>query len=378
MPPLIISSAFDSGNISCLSADSSDNIQLEILKDHNSDFYQWFYFRLSGARDQECKLHITNASGSAYTKGWTNYKAVASENKKDWRRIKTNFIDGVLTFEYTPKTDSVWFAYFAPYTTERHNDLIAMIQQSTKAKIWVLGKTLDGQDIDLVRIGEEGPNKRVCWIIARQHPGESMAEWWMEGLLERLIFSDDNLSAEILEKIVFYLIPNMNPDGTKRGHLRTNAAGTNLNREWLSPSMARSPEVFLVRKKMLETGVDFCLDVHGDEALPYNFLTGMMGIPSLNERQKSLKLKFDKALLESSNEFQTEHGYPASPPGKGNLSMCANYIAEKFGCLALTLEMPFKDNDNNPDPIFGWSPDRSKKFGSVHIEAIAAIVEDLR
>ena len=96
MPPFIISSAFDSGNISCLSADSSDNIQLEILKDHNSDFYQWFYFRLSGARDQECKLHITNASGSAYTKGWTNYKAVASENKKDWRRIKTNFIDGVL------------------------------------------------------------------------------------------------------------------------------------------------------------------------------------------------------------------------------------------------------------------------------------------
>ena len=253
MPPFIISSAFDSGNISCLSADSSDNIQLEILKDHNSDFYQWFYFRLSGARDQECKLHITNASGSAYTKGWTNYKAVASENKKDWRRIKTNFIDGVLTFEYTPKTDSVWFAYFAPYTTESHNDLIAMIQQSTKAKISVLGKTLDGQDIDLVRIGEEGPNKRVCWIIARQHPGESMAEWWMEGLLERLIFSDDNISAEILEKIVFYLIPNMNPDGTKRGHLRTNAAGTNLNREWLSPSMARSPEVFLVRKKMLET-----------------------------------------------------------------------------------------------------------------------------
>ena len=46
-----------------------------------------------------------------------------------------------------------------------------------------------------------GYGLKNIWIIARQHPGESMAEWWMEGLLERLIFSDDNISAKILEII---------------------------------------------------------------------------------------------------------------------------------------------------------------------------------
>jgi murein tripeptide amidase MpaA len=25
------------------------------------------------------------------------------------------------------------------------------------------------------------------WLYARQHPGESMAEWWMEGALEKLV-----------------------------------------------------------------------------------------------------------------------------------------------------------------------------------------------
>ena len=28
----------------------------------------------------------------------------------------------------------------------------------------------------------------------------------------------------------------MNPDGSVRGNLRTNAAGANLNREWMTPS----------------------------------------------------------------------------------------------------------------------------------------------
>ena len=38
-------------------------------------------------------------------------------------------------------------------------------------------------------------------------------------------------------------IPNMNPDGSYRGHLRTNASGANLNREWKEPTLEKSPEV---------------------------------------------------------------------------------------------------------------------------------------
>ena len=170
----------------------------------------------------------------------------------------------------------------------------------------------------------------------------------------------------------------MNPDGTKRGHLRTNAVGVNLNREWSNTSLKSSPEIFLVRKKMHEIGVDFCLDVHGDEALPYNFLSGMLGIPSLSEHQKILKTKYDKALLNISTEFQTEFGYPPSAPGKGNLNMCSNYVAETFSCLSLTLEMPFKDNINNPDAEFGWSLERSREFGASNLEAVAQIVDELR
>ena len=49
----------------------------------------------------------------------------------------------------------------------------------------------------------------------------------------------------------------MNPDGSRRGHLRTNAAGSNLNREWQEPSAEKSPEVLCVRDKIEQTGLDF-------------------------------------------------------------------------------------------------------------------------
>ena len=49
-------------------------------------------------------------------------------------------------------------------------------------------------------------------------------------------------------------VPNMNPDGTWRGHLRTNASGANLNREWDQPTKERSPEVYYTRQAMDEIG----------------------------------------------------------------------------------------------------------------------------
>lgn len=72
----------------------------------------------------------------------------------------------------------------------------------------------------------------------------------MEGALERLLDEDDPVARKLLHKAQFYIVPNMNPDGSRRGQLRTNVCGASLNREWLDPSMERSPAVFLALAKM--------------------------------------------------------------------------------------------------------------------------------
>ncbi|MEM7638362.1 MAG: M14-type cytosolic carboxypeptidase [Pseudomonadota bacterium] len=376
---MIISSAFDSGNIVVKDASDPMNVRLDIAKDHQSDFYQWFHFRVSGEKGQSLRLVIENAGGAAYPKGWENYQAVVSEDLMDWRRVPTSYDGQSLTIEATLNVNAIYVAYFAPYSSERHGMLVAGAQNYAEGRISVLGQTLDGRDLDLITLGEPGPEKRKIWITARQHPGETMAEWWMEGFLERMLDPISAISKDLMSRAVFYIIPNMNPDGSARGHLRTNAAGVNLNREWAEPSLAKSPEVYLTLQKMIETGCDLALDVHGDEAMPYNFIAGAEGIPGWSDRLAGLQESFKSAYVKSSNgAFQTQFGYPISSAGKANLSICTNALAERFDCLAMTLEMPFKDDANHPDADYGWSPARCKALGASALSPILAVMSDLR
>ena len=376
---LSVSAAFDGGNILVRDASDPANVRLAIQKDHFSGFYQWFYFRVSGPSGQKVRLIIENASTAAYPFGWKNYQAVVSEDLEDWRRAPTEYDGTALTIETVLRTGSLYVAYFAPYTSEQHQRLIAKTVQDERARGTILGQTLDGRDLDLITIGEPGRGKRKLWITARQHPGETMAEWWMEGFLEALLDPESETAEQLLNKAVFHIVPNMNPDGSARGHLRTNAAGINLNREWSAPTMEKSPEVYLVREKMDEIGCDLALDVHGDEALPYNFIAGTEGIPSWTNRLADLLGSFKSAYVESTQgAFQTQHGYPVNKPGNANLGICSNALAERFACLAMTLEMPFKDDANHPDPERGWSPERCKKLGADALTPLLTVLPKLR
>ena len=372
---LTISSAFDAGNIR-VAAEHGDTVDLEIVRDHMSDFYQWFYFRVAGGAGRELTLRITNCAGSAYPNGWPDYKAVMSLDREQWVRIdETSYADGVLTMNLTPPQDIVWVAYFAPYSMERHHDLVTQTAALPGVGYRSLGKSLDGQDIDCLTIGEGSLN---VWLYARQHPGESMAEWWMEGALEKLTDDDDPVARVLRKECTFRVVPNMNPDGSRRGHLRTNAVGVNLNREWHAPSAEKSPEVLSVRNAMDQTQPDFAMDVHGDEAIPANFLAGFEGIPSHSERQQRLFNLFSEALEKISPDFQRTKGYEISAPGEANMSMSTTQLAERYGCVSMTLEMPFKDNFDLPDEVYGWSPQRSKFLAFACLDALHAILPELK
>mgnify|MGYP000917413706 CR=1 FL=1 len=368
-----ITSAFDAGNIRVLSL--SDTLaELEIVRDHESEFYQWFYFRLGNAAGKAIKLVLTNCGESAYPGGWTNYSARVSEDRENWTLAPTDYADGKLTIHVQPESNALWVAYFAPYSMERHHDLIAWAANQPGAAVQELGQTLDGQPLDMVRLGE-GPKQ--VWLYARQHPGETMAQWWVEGALERLCDGEDSVARLLRQQATFHIIPNMNPDGSRRGHLRTNAAGVNLNREWAAPSMDRSPEVFVVRAEMDRTGVDFAMDVHGDEAIPAVFIAGFEGIPDVRADKVALYNRYRDLLAARTPDFQTKQGYPLGAPGKANMGMSTAQLAHRYGAVSMTLEMPFKDHDDLPDPVFGWSPARSMQLGKECMAVLAEMIGEL-
>ena len=375
-----ITANFDAGNIDVINMDDKQNIELAIRPDVGGEFFQWFNFRLQGQIGEHYVLNIVNAGEAAFAAGWQHYQAVASYDRDYWFRLPTSYKDGKLTILVDMQCETIQIAYFAPYSYERHLDLLATVQMHALVTLEHLGETLDKRDLTLVKISHSDnvANKRNIWITARQHPGETMAEWLVEGLLYSLLDGDNATGKALLEKANFYIMPNMNPDGSVRGHLRTNAVGTNLNRAWSNPSLEKSPEVFYVINKMQQTGVDLFYDVHGDEEIPFVFLAGSQGTPSYNDRLAHLRNKFAQVLKIASADFQTKFGYEVDALGTANMTLATNWVAEHFDCLANTLEMPFIDNNNLPDAATGWSPERSIQLGEASLIAMLAVVDELR
>lgn len=367
---LRIVSGFDSGSVDVVDQSDPANIRLRLRDDNAADIRQWFHFRLLGAAGLPVRMVFENASTATYPDGWPDYRAVASYDRQDWFRVPTRYENGQLIIEHTPEQGSVYYAYFEPYSHERHLDFVAQAAQSPFASLDSLGSTVQGRELDRIVIGDPLPGRVPVWVIARQHPGETMAEWFVEGLVNRLLDASDPVARCIRERAVVYVVPNMNPDGALLGNLRTNAAGRNLNREWLEPDASASPEVFLVRREMERTGCSLFLDIHGDESLPYVFFSTADDVPGLPPELATQQARFIAAVQAASPDFQTEYGYENGRFREDVLKLASKWVAHHFKCLSLTLEMPFKDNANLPDARNGWNGARSMRLGEAMLPAV--------
>jgi len=374
-----ITANFDSGNIEVLDASNPSQVLLAIKPDTHSQHFQWFHFKASGLHvGQEHWFRLCNASQSSYNKAWSGYQAVASYDHVNWFRIPTIFEGDSLRFCLEASQTHAWFAYFEPYSRGRHDWLIEQALTKAGTELLATGKSVEGRDIQLLRKGTGAAGRRKVWMIAQQHPGEHMAEWFMEGVIERLQRHDDPQLNTLLASADLYLVPNMNPDGAFHGHLRTNARGQDLNRAWQSASQEISPEVFFVQQQMEQYGVDLFLDIHGDEEIPYVFTAGCEGNPGYTPRIEKLEEHFRSHLKHLTRDFQTTHGYTRDKPGEANMTLACNSVGQKFDCLSLTLEMPFKDNNDAPNPLTGWSGKRSMQLGKDVLSTVAEMVDTLR
>lgn len=401
---IVVDDDFDGGNIKFVKHRENANGTVDVVLEIKPDVYtelesiahmQYFSFRVavSGLKKPAAfKYILANADKVSYPEAWAGTSVFYStdlDNVDGWKRkVDTFYTESHLWWEHVHVGDeTLYFSYFPPFSQARHDQLIADCRPY--AEVQVLGKTAQGRNIECIITGK-GDLK--AWIIHRQHPGETMAEHYAEGLLQRLLGLVDSGrvdkgASKALEMFTFYIVPCMCPDGSRMGHLRTNSAGANLNREWTTkgtyqaPTLQRSPEVYCVLNKMDETGVDVFVDVHGDEELPYNFISGANLIPNWGPRMEALHGAFTAAYSRTNSDMQQAIGYP--PPESAKMvaeymNVATNQVAQRFDCLAVTLEMPFKDCRSNPDPERGWSPARSRKLGASVLEPLMYVHPFLR
>jgi hypothetical protein len=159
---------------------------LAIRRDNQSEFAQWFHFRVSGVAGRELDLAITGRTlrpipmaGPAIPPA---FPKIARNGPAPHRISIVGAMAARCTSAIGPRATRCG-SPISPLFAERHNDLVSEAAASPGVAHHVLGLTLDGRSIDCLTLGT---GARQVWLYARQHPGETMAEWWMEGALELL------------------------------------------------------------------------------------------------------------------------------------------------------------------------------------------------
>ena len=295
--PIKIDSNFESGNIILKSIEQHDNkyqVNLEINKEpYNKEtpkdqkrYENWLYFKADNIKSKNITFIVDNIK--IIKDFWKGFNVAVSYDNKTWKRLPTKVNQKKRTLEWHLKTNThstVWFAYYPPYPFSKSRKLLPNMQ--------TIGKTQDRNPLLMKTLGR-GPTK--VWLISGQHPGETVNSWILEGFVNRV----NQKKSKLFEKYTFYIVPNANPDGNKRGNWYVSSKGINLNRDW---DNFKSPETKAIKKQLDKYGYDLVFDIHGDEEAKHHFIS------SSYKNKHPLHNTINRKLNDKNPRFQMKDYY---------------------------------------------------------------------
>lgn len=166
--------------------------------------------------------------------------------------------------------DNLFVARLEPYRISDLEKLKKRIRSSRLVDITPIGRTVEGRELEIIRIGNPEAPHRVL-LRARAHPWEPGGNWVLEGLIQRLLAEKAD-TARYLNRYCVYVMPMANKDGVARGLTRFNMQGKDLNRNWDLPADRRyAPENAALEswiEDMIGQGKrpELMIDFHNDES----------------------------------------------------------------------------------------------------------------
>ncbi len=311
--PISIFSDFEGGALGKIERVSETHFRCGVKGESDQDGRNrqanWYYFRVDGAKGQSLTIDLVDLPGEYNYR--PNRGAVTgdtlpwySEDNQRWRQIETAEYQAdtpLLRIRLTPRTNRIWIAHVPPYTNQHLQRLLRKFKTHPALRRQVVGKTAQGREMLLLTITDErapDAQKKVLWLMFRQHSWEAGSSWAGEGAL-RFLLSADPVAAEMRRTAIFKIFPCGDPDGVARGGVRFNANGFDLNRNWDAVDETKMPEIAAQRKAILDWvdagwRVDLFLTLHNTETAEY-----LDGPPDAEGRYRPLMERFFKLLSEN-------------------------------------------------------------------------------
>lgn len=233
---------FESGNMRLVTTTDYVNYVVTTYEDIGG---RWFYFRMSGVQNKFIKVTVSNSDVK---------RAVYSYDNKTFTRFSASESPAENTFQKTYEQDTVYVAYYTPYTFSFLQGRIKQWSASPYVAIDTLGFTLRNLPLQELTITDSSfPDslKYHVWVHARTHPSETPSSWHLDGFIESIL-ADNDLIQFYREHIVFHCIPFTNPDGVYYGKSRTNYDGIDIESNWNTSDAQTTAEVKILKKRMTE------------------------------------------------------------------------------------------------------------------------------
>ena len=311
--PIAVVSKFEGGALGKVERVSDTHFRCGVKGESDQDGRNrqanWYYFRVDGAKDQALTLDLVDLPGEYNYR--PNRGAVTgetlpwySEDNRHWRPIETAEYQPdtpLLRLRLRSRANKIWIAHVPPYTNQQLQRLLDEFKRRSDLRQQIVGRTAQGRAMLLLTITDESEpakQKKVIWLMFRQHSWEAGSSWAGEGAL-RFLLSADPVAVQMRRTAIFKIFPLCDPDGVARGGVRFNANGFDLNRNWDAVDETKMPEIAAQRKAILDwvdagQRMDIFLTLHNTETAEY-----LEGPPDAEGQYRSLIERFFKLLSEN-------------------------------------------------------------------------------
>lgn len=276
---------YEGASIKLLKNDKENNIIYLSLREEKDKFSHYYNFIIDNDEIRNGEIHIKNINCSQYyNKNVLNNPYIKIDN---WKRLEKEefYID--------------------------NNELIIKIKPQIKAEISLVPRYIE-EDLKKFIKKISNPELKVTYepideiivgnidfpavvLIARQHPGETLSSFFIEGIIESILKSNN-----LLKKYCFIIYPIVNKEGVIKGvHRYTN--GIDYNRSWNKKNAPK--EIKYIKEQLKKYKTKYFIDIHNDEITSENYLrvSGKFkkdNIEEIQVLQSSPKLKrFVRALI---------------------------------------------------------------------------------
>lgn len=284
-------------------------------------------------------VSVDDAATSQYSRAWAYHRPWARVDGI-WQRLdEATYVNGRLRFRAPTSGTNVEVAWYPSYDVEHLNHFL---EHEVSRPDVSITRSDDGHVI--VSMGKVGAP--TVFVIARQHPGETIGSFVLEGFI-RNVLADPHA----LQHLRFVVIPMVNLEGVLSGLHRHDTKGRDLNRSWKS---IPGPEELRAIKTALQQAEDLFafVDIHGDEVTKWSFINYRIGIVD-QAREKHYR----RILRALASDDPVVHVIKTQPfhkrfakalirqrklirPG----AMTANeFVSRKFHTLSLTIEPSVHD-----------------------------------